>query len=352
VEAPPWLPGIAADIDARLGALLDQAVERWAGVDKSLAEPLTELRRLVLAGGKRLRPAFCFWAFIGGGGHPGDPRVLDAAAALELQHTSALIHDDVIDDTSRRHGGETLHRAMSARHAGWHGRGEPRRFGEGAAILSGNLAAAFADRLLAGTPATALRVFAELREEVNAGQYLDLAGAARGDIDPAGALRICEYKSAKYTVERPLHLGAALAGPEVLDRLAGPLSAFGMPLGTAFQLRDDLLDAFGDPDRTGKAVGSDLREGKATYLVALARQVTSGADARFLGERYGAPDLTDAEIPRLQEILTASGARGATEALIRELQAEAEAAAAALPVTDDARAALGELAAFVAGRDR
>src|SRR5207248_344040 len=196
------------------------------------------LRDLVLAGGKRLRPAFCHWGFVGAGGAPDDPMVVDAGAALELLHTFALVHDDVMDGSGRRRGMATVHRAFEDRHAaaGWSG--------EGVAILVGDLAFVYADILLAAAPAPAGQVFSELRLEVNIGQYLDLLGTARRDATPELAERICQYKSGKYTIERPLHLGAALAGR--LDDLAPAYTAYGMPLGEAFQLRDDLLGAFGD----------------------------------------------------------------------------------------------------------
>jgi geranylgeranyl diphosphate synthase type I len=352
VLAPASLAEIAARVEARMAALFDSETARWSSVDGGIREPLVALRRLVEAGGKRLRPAFCSWAFVGAGGDPEDPRLLDAAAALELQHVSAIIHDDVIDDSPRRHGAETIHRDFARRHGaeGW--RGEDRRFGEGAAVLVGNMAAAYADQLLAGAPAAAIRVFADLRLEVNIGQYLDLSATAEDDVDPARALRICRYKSARYTVERPLHLGAALHGDEALQTRAGPLSAFGEPLGIAFQLRDDLLDAFGDPERTGKPVGADFREGKATYLYARARESATGVAQSFLAHRYGRPDLTEDEIRQLQTILADTGARTDTEQLIADLLTAVRAAAASLPLTGAARAGLAELAAYVAGRDQ
>jgi geranylgeranyl diphosphate synthase type I len=278
--------------------------------------------------------------------------IADAGAALELLHTCALIHDDVIDGSARRHGRDTIHIDYEARHALANWRGEGRRFGEGVAILVGDLAFVYADAFLMGAPIAARAIFTELRLEVNVGQYLDLIGTARADVSPEAARRICQYKSGKYTIERPLHLGAALLGDDTLARLTEPLSAYGSPLGEAFQLKDDLLDAFGDPAVTGKPVGSDLREGKPTYLLALARRAAKGPALRLLTERYGAPDLTDGEVAQLQSILVDTGARAGTERLVEELVDDAIVAAANAPLTMEARAALGDLAHFVAGRDR
>ncbi|HLH47343.1 MAG TPA: polyprenyl synthetase family protein, partial [Acidimicrobiales bacterium] len=210
---PAPLSAVAGRVNDRIAGVLDADAERWAAVDPELASPLASLRSLVLAGGKRLRPAFCYWAFVGLGGDPDDPCVVDAGAALELLHTFALIHDDVMDDSPLRHGVPSVHVEHAGRHrrAGWLGPSD--RFGAGVAILVGDLAFVYSDRLLAGAPPAARRVFDELRLEVNVGQYLDLIGSARRSANPELARRICQYKSGKYTVERPLHLGAALAAP-------------------------------------------------------------------------------------------------------------------------------------------
>jgi geranylgeranyl diphosphate synthase type I len=339
---------IARRVDERIRTLLDSELARWTSVDPALAEPIDALSKLVLSGGKRLRPAFCHWAYVGAGGSADDRVVVDAGAALELLHTFALIHDDIMDGSSTRRSMETIHVLFEERHAldGW--RGEGRRFGEGVGVLVGDLAFVYADKLLAGAgvPANAFDVFTELRIEVNIGQYLDLVGTARGVTGAETARRISLFKSGKYTVERPLHLGAALAGR--LDELAEPLSGYGLPLGEAFQLRDDLLGAFGDESVTGKPVGEDLREGKPTLLYAAAR---AGNDSLLL-DRYGAPDLTDAEVAGLQDLLVGSGAVAHVEATIEARVSEALMALDATPLTADARTALADLALFVAGRDR
>ena len=230
--APAGLVEIAADVAARIDELLEAEISRWSAVDADLREPLESLRSLVLAGGKRLRPAFCHWAFVGAGGDPDDPRVVDAGAALELLHTFALIHDDVMDGSLTRRGLDAVHVDFESRHADERWRGEGRRFGEGVAILVGDLAFVYADMLLTGAPPDAIAVFNELRLEVNIGQYLDLIGTVRGQGTRDAARRICIYKSGKYTVERPLHLGAALAGR--LAEVEEPLSGYGLPLGEAF----------------------------------------------------------------------------------------------------------------------
>ncbi|HVW34498.1 MAG TPA: polyprenyl synthetase family protein, partial [Acidimicrobiia bacterium] len=236
---PLSLSSVAPPVEARIDELLRAEAARWGVVDPELLPPLEALRQFVVDGGKRLRPAFCHWAFVGAGGDPADPMVVAAGAALELLHAFALLHDDVMDGSRLRRGRTTVHIDFAARHgeAGW--RGEARRFGEGVAILVGDLAFVYSDLLMVGVPDPATAVFNELRVELNIGQALDLIGTAEARRDKAMARRIACYKSGKYTVERPLHLGAALVGR--LDDLAGPLSAYGLPLGDAFQMRDDIL---------------------------------------------------------------------------------------------------------------
>ncbi|MGQ0521562.1 MAG: polyprenyl synthetase family protein [Actinomycetota bacterium] len=346
---PDSLAWIAHRIDVRIDTLLRHERERWARLDPDLGEPLDAIEQLVMAGGKRLRPAFCHWAYVAAGGTPDDAMVVDAGAALELLHTFALVHDDIMDGSTRRRGMITVHRRYEARHAAESWRGEARRFGEGVAILVGDLAFVYADLLLAGAPRAAHDVFTELRLEVNVGQYLDLLGTAQGEVGMEKARRICQYKSGSYTIERPLHLGAALRGR--LDELGPALTAYGRPLGEAFQLRDDLLGAFGDTALTGKPVGDDLREGKPTALYAFAMAAADGAATSLLAERFGSADITPAEVAELQAVLESTGARRQVECTIERRVDEALRSLRTSGLDAEAAARLAELAHFVAGRD-
>ncbi|MGH9103346.1 MAG: polyprenyl synthetase family protein [Acidimicrobiales bacterium] len=349
VTQDPWSE-LGRRVEDRIAGFLAAEAARWAAVEPDLSEPLTSLARLALAGGKRLRPAFCHWGFVGAGGDPDDPAVVDAGAALELLHCLALTHDDVMDRSPLRRGMPSVHADHADRHrsGGW--RGESGRYGDAVAILVGDLAFVYADLLMAGCPPAAAAVFGELRVELHVGQYLDLLGGARGEVGLEAAQQVCLYKSAKYTVERPLHLGAALAGR--LHELAAALSAYGVPVGRAFQLRDDLLGTFGDPARTGKPVGDDIRQGKPTTLYATALAQATGAGARLLAERFGAPDLSDQEIASLQQVLESTGARTRVEASIESLVEEALGALGAVELAGGATDALAGLARFAGERDR
>jgi geranylgeranyl diphosphate synthase, type I len=349
VALPAGLAEIGARVEERIDVLLRGEQARWRAVAPELDAPLGALRSLVAEGGKRLRPAFCFWAFVGAGGDPADPRVTDVAAAIELLHAFALVHDDVMDGSAVRRGQPTVHEAFAAEHRARGHRGEARRFGEGAAILIGDFAFVYADVLIADAPTLVRPLYDELRIELCVGQYLDLVGTVAGSRRRSEAELIERYKSGKYTVERPLHVGAALAGR--LADLVVPLSAFGIPLGEAFQLRDDLLGAFGDPLVTGKPVGDDLREGKLTPLLAAALAAATGEHAATLA-RVGDPHLDAGALADVQEALVASGAVEEIERAIDARVATALEVLDTLPVTASARAALRELTHFVAWRDR
>ena len=347
---PPSLAVVAARVDARLGDLLAAESARWSAFDDQVARPIDDIRSLVLAGGKRLRPAFCTWGYVGAGGAVDDRRVVDAGAAFELLHAFALFHDDVMDGSDSRRGQPTAHRSHADAHRdrGW--AGEPRRFGEGVAILVGDLAFVYADLLMHGAPAEAWEVWNELRIELNVGQYLDVIGSASSERRRAQAERICRYKSGKYTIERPLHLGAVLAAPHRRDELLPALSRFGLPLGDAFQMRDDVLGAFGAEQVTGKPVGDDLREGKPTPLMAMATERATPAQRAVLA-KVGDVTMSPDTVAEIQEAIVATGALDELEARIAALTDEAVASLDSAPIDGMAKNELRLLAQYVSWRD-
>jgi geranylgeranyl diphosphate synthase type I len=347
--APASLETIARSVDDRLQQLLAAEKSRWTALDGDLGAPIDEIARLVLAGGKRLRPAFCHWGFVGAGGDPDSQRVVDAGAALELLHAFALFHDDVMDGSSSRRGAPTTHTLYADEHNTRGLVGESRRFGEGVAILVGDLAFVYADLLLHGMPDAAWRVWNELRVELNFGQYLDMVGSANSERRRDKAERICRYKSGKYTIERPLHLGAVLAAPGREDELLPYLSAYGLPLGDAFQMRDDVLGAFGETAVTGKPVGDDLREGKPTPLMAMATARATEAQRSVL-ELVGRQALDDDDVARVQAVIVETGALDELESHITALTNDAVAALDNAPIAAIAKDELRQLAAFVSWR--
>ncbi|SDT05022.1 polyprenyl synthetase family protein [Actinoplanes derwentensis] len=307
---------LRARFDARLAAFLSRQGPGWPdGAPHGL---LNTLHRFVLAGGKRLRPTFCYWGWRGADG-PDDEAIVTAAASLELFHAFALIHDDIMDGSVRRRGELSVHQFFADRHARSAWRGDAARYGRNTALLGGDLCAAWADEMFNGCGLTREQVhrgypvFAGMRTEVIAGQYLDLVSGV-GDGSVAGALTVIRMKSARYTVTRPLQIGAALAGAS--DALLASFVQFGDPLGDAFQLRDDVLGVFGDPAVTGKPVLDDLREGKRTAMVAYARDRADRAQLTRIRELFGDPELDDHGAAELRRIIVDTGAREATERLI------------------------------------
>ena len=342
---PQELAAIAARVQARLAEILTAERRAWATLDPSLDEPLGDLADMVLGGGKRIRPAYCHWGWLTGGGAPDGDGALDTGCALEILHAFALAHDDVMDGSDTRRGAPTVWRKFMQRHRdrGW--LGEDRRFGEGAAVLVGDMAMVLADRTLGRVSPEARAVWDELRTELNMGQYLDMVGGARGSATADEARKIIEHKTARYTVVRPLQLGAAVAGrPD----LAGPLARHGRPVGLAFQLRDDVLGAFGDPDATGKPVGDDLREGKPTLLMALARAAATPSQLRVL-DAVGT-EMDDETVAEVQQAIVDTGALTCLEQEIATLLDEALDALVALPEVPAAKDALAATARFVALR--
>ncbi|MEV6376642.1 polyprenyl synthetase family protein [Micromonospora sp. WP24] len=345
--------GLRQRIDKALAEFLANQRIWMAGVDDALS-PLAEvIEAFVLGGGKRLRPAFAYWGYRGAGGVDSD-QVLAALAALELVQASALIHDDLMDRSDTRRGEPAVHRRFATRHRRSNWGGDPDGFGDAAAILLGDLCLVWSDELLhsaglePGTVARARPVFDEMRTEVTVGQYLDVLAQVTRDTSVERAGKVARYKSAKYTVERPLLLGAALADAPV--EVEAAYSAYGLPLGEAFQLRDDLLGVFGDPAQTGKPAGDDLREGKRTFLVAAALEVLDEGDRAQLLAGLGNPGLDEEGVTRLRGLITKSGAPVRTEQRITALTDSALAALAPVDLDVEARQALVDLAAAATRR--
>lgn len=324
-------------ISQRLARFVAAQRLAWADAGPE-AQVFLDAATRTLTGGKRLRARFCVtgWRAVAdadGGTNDVPDAVLDAAAALEVFHAAALVHDDIIDNSDTRRGHPAAHRALEAAHAesGWVGEGST--FGRSAAILLGDLLVAWSDDLfeqgLAGAPhaASAREVYALMRREVTIGQFLDIAeeaafATAPDDEHADRALRVASLKSARYSIQHPLLLGAALAGADAAQSAA--LAAFGHPLGLAFQLRDDVLGVFGDSAVTGKPSGDDLREGKRTLLVAYTREGLTPDARAALDALIGDPALTAEQITRIQTTIVDTGALQRVESAITAYAAEAE----------------------------
>jgi geranylgeranyl diphosphate synthase type I len=341
-------------VGVALAAFLGRQRTRITAIEAEALGPVADaVESLVLGGGKRLRPAFAYWGYRGAGGADRD-EIVTAVSALELVQASALIHDDVMDGSDTRRGEPAAHRRFATIHhkAGWHGDADA--FGTAAAILLGDLCLVWSDELLhssgldAASLARARPVFDEMRTEVTVGQYLDVQTQAAAVTSTRRASLIARYKSGKYTIERPLLLGAALAGAG--PDLTAAYSGYGLPLGEAFQLRDDVLGVFGDPAVTGKPAGDDLREGKRTYLVAAAVEAADAAGRKEIERRLGDPNLDQEGVAALRELIETTGALTRTERRIADLTTAALAALDTAPVEELAATTLRALAAAATRR--
>lgn len=301
-----------------------------------------------LAGGKRLRAAFCYWGWRAVAGiEPGaaaspdasaEHEIMTVAAALEIFQSAALVHDDIIDNSDTRRGQPSSHRALETVHTNNAWAGDAAAFGRAGALLLGDLLVAWSDDLLeqgleglvdAGARRRTRAEYAAMRRDVTLGQFLDIAeesayAVSPGDTHLERALRVATYKSARYSVQQPLTIGAAFAGGS--DAQLAALAGFGYPIGMAFQLRDDVLGVFGDERLTGKPTGDDLREGKRTALIAITRERLSDAQREHLDDMLGDPTLGTDQIAALQAMIIDTGALDAVEQLITDYTVQAEAA--------------------------
>lgn len=363
----------------RLVDLVNERLEEFlsdrASILRSIApdlDPLSEFSKRFLSGGKRFRAQFCHrgWQAVRGpGGDRSDAAstaeryaVVSASAALEVFHAAALVHDDLIDNSDTRRGAPSAHRVFESQHrrSGW--AGSSAEYGRASAVLLGDLLLGWSDELLDEglaalhdpAAARAARVeFNRMRTELTVGQYLDIleerAWLAMPDEEQrTRAERVVVFKSAKYSIEAPLLIGGAIGGGSAAELDA--LRSFGLPLGIAFQLRDDLLGVYGDPEVTGKPAGDDLREGKRTVLVAIARERLAPSRRRLLDELLGDPDLAPDQVRMLQQTIRECGAVDELERVIAEQTERATSALETAPIDREAAAGLADLARAVTRR--
>ena len=357
---PPAHDPMSSVFISAVGRTLAEFLDEQAGLaDRTGATAVLDAAHACVAGGKRLRPAFCYWGYVAAAGRPIDPGpLLRAAASLDLLHASLLVHDDLLDGSDTRRGAPSAHRRFEALLPG------PRaaRFGEAAAILLGDVLFSWSAEMFenAGLSPEAVRraasVLATMRSEVLLGQYLDVAAAfgatdhstPRAQADTAE--KVLEFKSARYSVRRPAELGATLG--KAPPRLLATLGTYGSLLGRAFQLRDDILGVFGDPSITGKPAGDDIREGKRTLLVLTALENGNTHQREILTSLLGAPGLTEEDLTTAREIIETTGARDSCEELIAHSTTDALTALEGVDMDAEGLSALIALAGLATDRDR
>ena len=318
-------------------------------------EPVSQaLSSFLLDSGKRLRPLFAYAGIISAGGAL-NPATTKAISSLELLQACALIHDDLMDGSDTRRGKPSIHRHFESIHVQDELEGFAPAYGLASAVLLGDLALVWSNQLLntsgisAQELARVLPTFDEMRVELMAGQFLDIHEQTQKNTDLGRSMKIARYKSGKYTIERPLHMGAVLSGQSSPELLLA-LSEYGLPLGEAFQFRDDLLGVFGDPSVTGKPAGDDLREGKRTALIAMTDTRCTDAMREESRKYFGKNDLDEKGVAILQEMIESTGAKAELEKMIENLTHRAVQAIDNSAIADGARNTLTELALIATKR--
>jgi geranylgeranyl diphosphate synthase type I len=346
------LTELRASIDSILDEFTKARSRALTDIGSELQPVASAMRDFITDGGKRFRPIFAFFGYLGTGASPRH-EVMRACTALELVHVCALIHDDVMDGSDTRRNKPAIHKLFQSLHDDQSYKGDSERFGLASAILLGDLALVWADRLLVESGISreefisAQDVFSNMRDELMAGQYLDVLEGALATTSVERSLKVARFKSGKYSIERPLHFGAALAGkPEFNESY----SRFGLPLGEAFQLRDDVLGVFGDPKVTGKPAGDDIREGKRTVLIAVTMENANQSQRNTMTEALGNSLLAESDVAQVQEIIIKTGALDEVEKLITTLTQESISALRQSPIDEKIRAVLEEMSVIATQR--
>ena len=352
-EAEKLLSWFKEEVDFQINIFLDKKIEEANEISDEATILVDEIKRFLSAGGKRVRPAFLYSGYIAAGGRAHAAATF-ASLSVEFLHTFALIHDDIIDRSDTRRGKTTSHKAFENIHKSKKYPGDREHFGLSSAILAGDLAFTFAEEILTSSPFPQERLrraryfFDQMKFQVITGEYLDVLGSYKKRLTEEEVLNILEYKTAKYTVERPLQIGAMLAGAEV--NVLEAFTAYGIPLGQAFQLQDDILGVFGDPKKMGKPVGSDIREGKKTVLIAKTYEWASKGEEKILDRVVGNWDATEKDLSRVKEIIYSVGAYDYSVKLSQRLIDQAKFAIDSAKLNDEGKNYLYAGADYVLNR--
>jgi len=354
MDAKRELQNYKNTIDRKLAEYFAERIKQAEELDDLAVQSAKNVRDLTLAGGKRLRAAFMYWGYKAAGGKD-DEKIIEASMSIELTHIFLLIHDDIIDRDSFRHGVPAMHKVYEKMAKRLYLKKDPQHFGNSMAMIVGDIAAAAGNEIIFNArfaPEKILKALAKLQKIVSVtvtGEMMDVVLEARGKASEEEIRRVHENKTAKYTIEGPLHLGALLAGAK--GKILDDLSAYAVPVGIAFQVQDDILGVFGSEKKMGKPVCSDLREGKQTFLVVKAMEMGSGSDRRLINRLLGNKNVSVEEIESFKEVLRKTGSLSYSQNLARSLVDKGKKALEKSAIQKDAKDFMIGIADYIVNRE-
>ncbi len=342
-------------LDPALKAYFAKKIEQAEKLDPLAVEAVETIADFTLAGGKRIRPALVYYGYLAAGGQD-DPKILEASMSIELAHSFLLMHDDIIDRDAMRHGVETVHERYKKIGKRIAPQEDEVHFGNSMAMIAGDMASNMAYEIIFNTKFSAETIIRALDKIQNIvyvtipGEMLDVVMEMKGQATEEEILRMFEGKTSRYTFEGPLHLGSILAGGT--DEMSVGFTKYSLPLGKAFQIRDDILGVFGDEKKLGKPVGSDVIEGKQTILLVKALELGNFEQKNVLKKYLGKKDLTEKELAQFREVIRATGSLEYSQNLSQQLVTEAVAALAQIDFkNEEARQFLAGLADYIIVRE-
>ena len=341
-------------VDRELANFFRDKLKEMEKVGPSAKNAVKCIRELTLAGGKRLRAAFMHWGYVGAEGKEVG-KIIEASMSIELTHIFLLIHDDIIDRDDFRHGVSTIHKRYESLAKKYYKKTDAKHFGDSMAIIVGDMAAAFGNEIIFNSkfkPEIVLKALDKLQEIVSvtvSGEIFDVILEAKGSATEKEVLEVHRNKTAKYTVEGPLHLGAMLAGAD--EKMLRDLSDYAIPVGTAFQIQDDILGAFGNEKKLGKPVCSDLREGKQTLLVVKALENGDRHQKKTIEELLGKKEVSEEEIEKFRQIVRNTGSLEYSQILAKKLIGEGKKALRDSKIENGTKEFLAGIADYIVNRE-
>lgn len=354
MDAKSVLVEFKKKVEPEMEAFFARVIAENRKIDENIADAISYARKITMSGGKRARAAFMYFGYIAAGGKEKE-KIIKASVSIELIHSFLLMHDDIIDRDSLRHGIKTTHIYYGEIAKKYFKHKDADHFGNSMAIIVGDMMYAFGNQVLFESgfePALIVNALHRLQGVVSrtvVGESQDILIENKGEATEQEILQMYENKTARYTIEGPLHLGAILARAD--EKMMQSLSDYSIPAGIAFQIQDDILGVFGTVGKTGKPVGSDVRQGKQTILVAKALEKASRAQKEILKKCLGNSDLTEKDLDEFKKVIIETKSLEYAQKLAQDLIAEAKGKIEKVEMNEEAREFLIGIADYMLNRE-